>query len=214
MKFVLSLLLLGACAAQAQSLGQLKPNGVTIDEVEYKGSKCVRVAQAKGGGVPQEATVAVVEGSSFRDGVIELEVASLLGTGAAEAARGFIGLAFRVQPGVSKFDAFYVRPTNARADDQVRRNHSLQYISYPDYPWHRLRKETPEKYESYSDLEVGEWTRLKIEVKGSKARLYVNGASQPSLIVNDLKLGETSGALALWVGPGTIGHFRGLKVSQ
>jgi hypothetical protein len=44
-----------------------------------------------------------------------------------------------------------LRPTNGRADDQVRRNHSTQYISYPDFPWYRLREETPGMYESYSD---------------------------------------------------------------
>jgi signal peptidase I len=41
-----------------------------------------------------------------------------------------------------------------------------------------LRKEFPEKYESYVDLVAGEWTRVKIEVRGEKARLYVNGVEQ------------------------------------
>jgi len=30
-------------------------------------------------------------------------------------------------------------------------------------------------------------------------RLYVNGAQQPTLIVNDLKMGDTEGAIALWI---------------
>jgi hypothetical protein len=96
----------------------------------------------------------------------------------------------------------------------VRRNHSTQYISHPDFPWQKLRKEFPEQYESYVDLMPSEWTKVKIEVTGTKAKLYVHGASQPALIVNDLKLGETNGAIALWVGPGTIAHFSKLLVSQ
>jgi len=80
-----------------------------------------------------------------------------------------------------------IRPTNGRADDQLRRNHSAQYISFPDYEWQRLRAEAPGQYESYVDLVPGEWTRVKVEVSGVKARLYVHDASQPSLIVNDLK---------------------------
>src|SRR5206468_6159800 len=52
---------------------------------------------------------------------------------------------------VAKYECFYLRPTNGRADDQVRRNHSTQYISHPDFPWFRLRKEFPEKYESRSE---------------------------------------------------------------
>jgi hypothetical protein len=39
------------------------------------------------------------------------------------------------------------------------------------------------------DLVPGEWTKIKIDVSGAKAQLYVNGALQPVLVVNDLKLG-------------------------
>src|SRR5215510_12763437 len=88
-----------------------------------------------------------------------------------------------------------------------------QYISFPEFPWQRLRKEFPEKYESYVDLVPGEWTKVKIEVRGDKARLYVHGSSQPVLVVNDLKLGQSKGQIALWVGPGTIAHFSNLRIS-
>ena len=135
---------------------------------------------------------------------------------ALTAARGFVGVAFRVNldaaKDVAKYDCFYLRPTNGRADDQVRRNHSTQYISYPDFPWFRLRKEFPEKYESYADVVPGEWTKLKIEVQGEKARLYVQGAPQPALVVNDLR--QAQGTIALWVGTETIAHFANLRVSQ
>ena len=69
-------------------------------------------------------------------------------------------------------------------------------------------------YESYVDLLPGEWTDVKIVVVGTTARLYVHGADQPSLIVNDLKLGESSGAVALWIGPGTVAHFTDLSISD
>lgn len=62
--------------------------------------------------------------------------------------------------------------------------------------------------ESYVDLEPGAWTRIKIEVAGTKASLYVNGADQPCLIVNDLKLGETHGQVALWTGSNTEAYIR------
>ena len=101
------------------------------------------------------------------------------------------------------FDCFYLRPTNGRADDQLRRNHSAQYVSEPEYGWERLRTQSPGVYESYVDLETGAWTHVKIEVSGVRARLFVNGAAQPALIVNDLKRGVTSGAIGLWIGPGT-----------
>ncbi|MDP4400325.1 hypothetical protein QR508_24095, partial [Escherichia coli] len=89
-------------------------------------------------------------------------------------ARGFIGIAFRINNNASQFESIYIRPTNGRANDQVRRNHSIQYFSYPDYPFSRLRKETPEQYESYADMGLNEWITLKIVVLDSQAKLFIN----------------------------------------
>lgn len=83
-------------------------------------------------------------------------------------ARGFVGIAFRVPPDASKYDYVYIRRTNGRADDQVRRNHSTQYASFPDNEWLKLRTESPGKYESYTDLIPDAWTHLKIEVNGGQ----------------------------------------------
>jgi 3-keto-disaccharide hydrolase len=159
--------------------------------------------------------LAWIEGLEFSSGVIEAEVAGAPGAGAFEGARGFVGIAFRLQQDMKTYDAFYLRPTNGRAEDQERRNHSAQYISHPDWPWFRLRRETPSKYEAYVDLVPGEWTKIKIEVRGARARLYVHGKEQPTLIVNDVKSGaQGKGTVALWLGPGTVAHFRNLSVER
>ena len=55
---------------------------------------------------------------------------------------------------------------------------------------------------------------MKIVVSGSKASLYVNDAPQPCLIVNDLKLGETHGQIALWAHTSTDGYFSNLIVRE
>jgi hypothetical protein len=111
-------------------------------------------------------------------------------------------------------DAFYLRPTNGRAEDQERRNHSVQYISHPDWTWSRLRRETPSRYEAYVDLLPDTWTKIRIDVRGAQARLYVNDQPQPVLIVNDVKSGPSGkGGVALWIGPGTVAHFRDLVVT-
>ena len=139
---------------------------------------------------------------------------ALLGRKEAGAqARGFVGVAFRAAA-PKTYECFYLRPTNGRAEDQERRNHSAQYISHPDYTWFRFRNETPSRYEAYVDLVPGEWTQVKIEVKGTSAKLYVHGNDQPTLIVNDLKRGEVSGGVALWMEASTVAHFRNLKITQ
>lgn len=149
----------------------------------------------------------------FHNGTIEVELLGTLEENAPKEARGFIGLAFRISEDLSKFESIYVRPTNGRADDQVRRNHSTQYFSFPDYKFDRLRKEEPEKYESYCDIDLGEWIHLRITVEDEKARLYVNHSKEPVLIVNDLKHGKsTRGGIGLWIDIGTLGYFRNLKV--
>jgi len=107
---------------------------------------------------------------------------------------------------------FYLRPTNGRADDQIRRNHSAQYVSHPHFTWDRLRHESPGVYESYVDLEPGAWTPIKIVVSGKTARLYVNGAAQPTLIVNDLKHGDGPGRIALWAHVETDAYFGPIAV--
>lgn len=162
---------------------------------------------------PDAEQLVVIDGIEFSNGVIEVELAGAPAQGSAQGARGFVGIAFRLQNDMKTYDAFYLRPTNGRADDQERRNHATQYISHPDWTWNRLRQETPSRYESYVDLVPNTWTRVRIEVRGQSARLYVHGQQQPALIVNDVKSGAgAKGAVALWLGPGTIAHFRDLRV--
>src|SRR4051794_27311041 len=178
--------------------------------VTYKGQKALQVV---GSGSNTTDAVALLKDVVFTDGTIEVDLAGLPGPAASETARGFVGIVFRATPHATATECFYLRPTNGRADEQLRRNHALQYVSEPEYPWERLRTQTPGVYESYADLESGAWTHVRIEVSGVRARLFVNGAAQPALIVNDLKRGASSGGVGLWVGPGTEAYFRDLRVT-
>jgi hypothetical protein len=208
------ILLLGLTAATVPAYGQspdrLTARKVAISQTSFKGRSAVQViADATAGNAE---SYAVLKDVMFRDGVIEVDLAGQPAGGAAATARGFIGIAFRLHAD-GRYEYIYLRPTNGRADDQVRRNHSTQYSSHPDFDFARSRQEAPEKYESYVDLQPGVWTKYKIEVDGRKARLYVNGAEQPCLIVNDLRLEPAQGGVALWVGPGTEGYFSNLKIT-
>lgn len=158
--------------------------------------------------------LALIEGIEFANGTIEVDLAGEPGPGAGGGARGFVGVAFRVQPDRRTYDCFYPRPTNGRADDQERRNRTAQYISHPDHTWFALREKFPGRYESYADIVPAKWIRVKIEVDGAKARLFVNGAEQPTLLVNDVKTGPNGkGAVALWFEGSTIAHFANLKIT-
>ena len=223
---VLSAGLLMSCTSAAQtfvldSTKGLQPHDVTVEAVTYRGRKAVRITPSAAADAELDASkngegggIVVLQETSFQNGTIEVDAAGKPRAGAVAGARGFVGVAFRVSADPSRYECVYIRPANGRADEQVRRNHSTQYISMPDHEWSRLRREAPGRYESYVDLVPGEWTKIKLEVSGVKARLYVNDSPQPVLVVNDLKHGESQGAVALWIGLGTEAYFANLRLSQ
>jgi hypothetical protein len=211
------LVLVSGSAAAAGEAVPLVPDrvetlGVDVAGVEYQGTKALEVTEQADAAAGER--MALIRDLAFGDGTIEVDLSGQVAAEAIQGARGFVGIAFRVQDDRSRYECFYLRPANGRAEDQLRRNHSAQYIAHPEYPWHRLRQETPGKYESYVDLVPGEWTKVKIVVSGRDARLYVHGADQPTLIVTDLKLDASAGGIALWIGPGTVAHFANLRVTR
>lgn len=184
----------------------------TVAEVTtYRGFPALKLSE-KDPNMPE--ALAILRNRTFHNGTIDVEVSGAPARTAADSARGFIGIAFHMQADRSHYECIYIRPTNGRASDQLRRNHATQYESEPDWPWDRLRKESPGVYESYADMTAGEWTHIRIVVHGTDASLYVGNASQPCLLIHDLKLGDTQGAIALWYGPGTEGYFRNLNITD
>ncbi len=186
-----------------------------MNNVELDGLKVLRVTKDPAIEAVDEPTYARLIGSEFHNGVIEVKVLSKLLPDAPDYARGFIGVAFRIDDNNKSFEAFYVRPTNGRCDDQLRRNRSAQYFSYPNYKFERFRTECPGKYEAYADMGLNEWLDLKIEVNGDRARFYINHSPQPVLVVNDLKHGtDKKGEIGLWIDIGTEGFFKNLKITS
>jgi hypothetical protein len=184
--------------------------------VEYRGRHALKLAPLEGHEHDtDQAMAAVLTTSDFKDGVIEVDVAGARRSGYSKTQdstgfKGIVGISFRVHG--DSAERFYIRPENSRGNDQPYRNRSTQYESDPDFPWNLLRKDALGVYESYADVESGAWTKLRIEVSGTKARLYVNGAPQPALIVNDLKLGESRGKIALWARISSEAYFSNLRV--
>jgi|KBSSwiStaDraftv2_1062776.scaffolds.fasta_scaffold104914_2 hypothetical protein len=203
----------------AQTIGfdrsNLEANRVYMSIEKMNDKKVVKVVKDSTQTGADLPTFVKIKGIDFKDGTIEIKVLSRLLKTAPASARGFIGVAFHIDSLNSKFEGIYLRPTNGRAEDQLRRNHSIQYFSYPDYDFDRLRKEAGGVYESYADMGLNEWITMRIEIKGKQAKLFLNNNKQPSLIVNDLKLGDdVSGAIGLWVDIGTEGYFKDLKVTK
>lgn len=187
-----------------------------ILSVDYRGRRALKLAPLEGHEHDTDQEMAaVLTNTDFKDGVIEVDVAGARRAGYSKTVdstgfKGIIGISFRVHG--DSAERFYIRPENSRVNDQLYRNRSAQYESDPDYPWNRLRQEHPSMYESYVDVESGGWTKLRLEVSGAKAKLFVNGATQPCLIVNDLRLGESHGRIALWARISSDAYFSNLRI--
>lgn len=196
-------------------LDSLEPYQAYLSFEKQDNKRVIKVIKDSTVQKPNEPTFVKIKNTRFKNGTIKVKVLSRLLQRGSIGARGFIGLAFRIDGKNSRYESIYIRPANGRAEDQVRRNHSIQYYSYPDFKFDRLRKEAPEKYESYADMGLDEWITMRIEVKGVEAKLFLNNSKYPVLVVNDLKLGENAeGGIGLWVDGGTEGFFKDLKVEH
>src|ERR1700683_5153136 len=182
---------------------------VKTEAVNYLGRESVRITME---GQDHDG-LAVLPATDFQDGVIEADIA-LRNTTPPEVKRpGFIGIAFRVSPDASRYEVFYLRPGNSEAPDQVKRNHAVQYVSEPDFGWYRLGREWPSVYESYAELALETWTKVRIEVAGRSAKLYVNGSAEPSLVVDGLKGEDLHGAVGLWGYTDQESYFSNVRIT-
>jgi hypothetical protein len=182
---------------------------VKADAVEYKGRKAVRLTNDT-----KKDGFALLRGTDFQDGTIEGDIALKITTPPGVRMPGFVGIAFRARPDASRYELFYLRPGNSSSDDQAMRNHSVQYVSEPNFDWYKLRQEWPWVYEAYAELQTETWTKVKIEVKGRSAKLYLNGSDQPSLVVDGLKGEDLRGGVALWGYPGEEAYFSNVRITN
>jgi hypothetical protein len=187
-------------------LNDLVITGGKAETVEYQGRKAIRLTAQS-----DRDVFAFLKGIQMQDGTIEADIAMKATAPPGVRMPGFLGIAFRARTDGSHYDLFYLRPGNSHSEDQAMRNHSVQYVAAPGFDWYKLRREWPWIYESYADLQVEGWNKVKIEVNGRTAKLYVGGSENPSLIVNGLKGEDLEGGVALWSYPGEEAYFSNVK---
>jgi hypothetical protein len=216
---IVAAIALAASPASSAALSDFRLSGVTLKLGTFKGQAAFEMRMPSSAN--QDPTKEALTDRDFmawlpvdfHNGTIEVDVASTLAPDAPAYARGFIGVAFRID-GAKRFESIYLRPMNSIADDQVRRNHSVQYVAYPDYRFDALRKTAPETYETYADIAPDRWIHMKIVVQDSRAELYLDGQPRMAFLVKDLKLGPNQrGGIGVWLEAGTIAHFRNLRVA-
>jgi hypothetical protein len=189
---------------------ELRAADVKAQAVKYLGRASVRLTVDG----EDHQGLALLPGTDFQDGVIEADIALNITTPPGVRNPGFVGIAFRVRPDSSHYELFYLRPGNSQAPDQAMRNHSVQYVSEPDFGWYPLRREWPSAYEAHAELATQSWTKVRIEVAGRTAKLYLNGSSHPSLVVDGLKGEDLRGAVGLWCYTDEEAYFSNVRISS
>ncbi len=184
---------------------------IDAEVVDFKGRKALRLMKSS----PGEGGLAILPGTDdFEDGTIEADLAVKVTTPPVVRMPGFIGLAFRARSDGSHYEMFYLRPGNSLSDDQAMRNHSVQYCAAPGFDWYSLRRAWPTVYEAYAELQPETWTKVKVEVEGRTARLYLNGSTRPTLVVDGLKGEDLHGAIALWGYAREEAYFSNVRITR
>lgn len=152
----------------------------------------------------------------FENGTIEVMMYSQLQDPAPyPGIAGFIGVYFRIKEDDSAFESIYLRPKVGRVNNQLFRNHAVQYISYPHAKFDTLRKSYPPgSYEGSAPVALKEWIKMRIEVNGETAEMFINDMKYSSFIVAKMLGKHKLGGVGLYVDIGTIGYFKDLKVTR
>lgn len=187
----------------------------TAQNVELDDEIVLRVVKAEKLMEFDENTYAKLIDFTFHNGTIEVKMLSRLLPDAPDFARGFIGIAYRISDDDTKFESFYVRPTNGRIDDPIRKAHGCQYFSYPKYTFSYFRDNAIEGYEAPVDIGLDEWIKLKAVIKGEYATFFINDEKEPVLVVNDMKHGANqTGEVGFFVDIGTEAFFKDLIITN
>lgn len=147
-------------------------------------------------------------GSDFSEGTISADV-----RGANKPGQSFVGLALHGEDETT-YDVIYFRPFNFKNPEPIRRARAVQYVSLPNFPWEKLRAENPGKYEAAVSPvpDPDGWFHARIVVEKHTISVFVNDATEPSLVVTKLS-DRRAGLLGLWVGDGSAGDFANLEIT-
>src|SRR5438045_909648 len=123
----------------------IRPDSARFSEVlngratvtDFRGRRAVKLVPAPEMLGKDADMLAILAGSRFKDGTIDVDVAGAPREGAAADARGFIGLAFRTGEPGGRAGVSFLRPTKGRADDRLRRDDSGHYMSRRACTWRR-----------------------------------------------------------------------------
>lgn len=145
-------------------------------------------------------------------GVISVDVRARLLPDAPDYARGFVGLAYRIQDDGAAFECIYLRPANGRmhAPPPPRDRRAVQHFAFPDWKFDRLRDVASDRHEAGADIALDRWHRLEVGLTATETIARVDGTE----VLRVAPLAAVRpGRVGLWVDIGTEGWFADLRIT-
>lgn len=229
-KYIVLLLIIGTFSAFGQEIKFGKQtfelHNVTGSVIDFEGKKVLKIERDLKAlpfdeknlekTVDDRHYARLLDLDDFENGTIEVKMYSQLQNPAPyPGIAGFIGLYFRIKEDDSAWESIYVRPKVGRVGNQWLRNHTVQYFSYPNFKFQTLRDKYPAgSYEGSAPVTLNEWIKMRIEVNGETAEMFINDAKYSTFVVKKMLGINKKGFVGLYVDIGTIGYFKDLKVTK
>ncbi|WP_183560841.1 LamG-like jellyroll fold domain-containing protein [Mucilaginibacter sp. SP1R1] len=144
------------------------------------------------------ASIAYPKTLNFKDGIIELDIASPTGKA------GYVGLAFRIRD-AHHYETLYFRPGSSGTINAV------QYMpeKKPEFNWWDYEGD---KYQAKANLPLTTWFHVKAVVKGRTLVVFVNNQPKPVLVYKALDPDLKTGSVGFWLGNSASGAYKNLIV--
>ncbi len=147
----------------------------------------------------------ILDDIEFSKGTIEVEL-----LGENNPGKSFIGIAFNIQNDET-YEVIYFRPFNFVADEQIRKDHMVQYIFHPEFTWRKLREERTGEFENEISVPPNPdaWFKASIKITDKRVEVYVDEIAEPVLSVDRLT-SIKSNKIGIWTGFGSSGRYKNL----
>jgi hypothetical protein len=126
---------------------------------------------------------AYLDGIDFQDGVIEVDIA-------ASWERCYPGINFRIQS-AQNYERFYIRPHAMKFfDGAMQYTPCINGIS----GWQLYNGDG---CTGPTEIPYDEWVHIRLEIKGTQARVFIGEGEEPDMEIHDLKHGVSRGTIGL-----------------
>ncbi|HVW16101.1 MAG TPA: hypothetical protein VHB54_19885 [Mucilaginibacter sp.] len=172
-----------------------KTSGFSYDFETYQGAKALVLK--KNFNSPKAAFIAYPKGLSFKDGEIELDMASTTG-------QDYLGLAFRIKD-AHHYESLYFRPASSGTIN------AIQYMpeKKTEFNWWDYEAD---KYQAKATLPAKAWFHVKAVVKARQLMVYLDHQPKPVMVYKELDPELKEGSVGFWFGNSAACAYKNLVV--